>query len=52
MSGEESRHPIQLQPDVKREFDRIHTELGMETQSKTIKRLIDFYREYAQRVQV
>jgi len=50
--NEESRRPIQLQPDVKHEFDRIHVELGLETQSKTIKRLIDFYREYAHRVQV
>lgn len=43
---------MQLQPEVKQEFDKIHVELGLETQSKTVKKLIDFYREYAHRVQV
>lgn len=54
MDKSESRQPIQLQSDVKKEFDKIHGELRETlhddelTQSAAIKYLIVSYREHAQ----
>ena len=47
-----NRYPIQLKPNVKQKFDDIHTILGMETQSETVKVLIDFYRTNGMKIQV
>jgi len=54
----ESRQPIQLQPDVKEEFDKVHGELRTTlhdpemTQSACVGFLIKTYRSLAQRQQV
>lgn len=52
MDGELNRHPIQLKPDVKADFDRIHGELGRETQSETLRVLIDYYRANSAQIKV
>ena len=46
------RQPIQLKPDVKQEFDDLHEQLGKETQSETVKLLVDFYRANGMKVRV
>jgi hypothetical protein len=54
----ESRQPIQLQPDVKEEFDKVHGELRTTlhdpemTQSACVHHLIETYRNGSQRQQV
>jgi len=53
-----TRQPIQLQPEVKKEFDELHAELIVTlhnneiTQSSVISYLIRFYRENSQKKQV
>lgn len=58
MDKSESRQPIQLQPSVKEEFDKVHGELRTTlhdpemTQSACVKYLIETYRNGSQRQQV
>ncbi len=51
MSAKE-RRPIQLKPNVKEKFDKIHKDLKQETQSETVEVLIDFYRTNGMKIQV
>ena len=46
------RRPIQLKPDVKQKFDKLHKDLKKETQSETVELLVDFYRTNGMKIQV
>ena len=50
--SEQKRHPIQLKTRVKEKWDKLHEDLGKETNSETAEILVDFYRSKGMKVQV
>ena len=47
-----TRVPIQLYPEVKKEFDQLHKTMGTINTSETVKILIDFYKRNNEKVTV
>lgn len=47
-----TRQPVQLYPETKALFDRLHEELGSLNQSQTMDRLINFWRRHNEEVKV